>query len=53
MKIVSFVLLILWVAVKAAYGINSPEQQTPRIERSEQGCSGREKRADSISALFE
>lgn len=52
MKIVSFVLLILWVAVKAAYGINSPEQ-LPRIERSEQGCSRREKGADTLSALFE
>ena len=52
MKIVSFVLLVLWIAVKAAYGINSPEQ-IPRSIRSEQGCSRREKGADSVSALFE
>lgn len=52
MKIVSFVLLVLWIAVKAACGINSAEQ-TPRIARSEQGCSRREKGSDTLSALFE
>ena len=52
MKIVSFVLLVLWIAVKAIQGLSSPEQ-LPRIARSEQGCSRKEKGADTLSALFE
>lgn len=53
MKIVSFVLLVLWIAVKAIQGLNSLEQQIPRSNRSEQGCSRKERGADTLSAFFE
>lgn len=53
MKIVFFVLLTLWIAVKAAYGVQG-EEQLPRSSRSEASASPRrEKGADVLSALFE
>ena len=53
MKIVFFMILTLWVAVKAAYGVANAEQ-LPRSPRSEASASPRrEKGADVLSALFE
>lgn len=54
MKIVFFVLLTLWIAVKAIYGVQG-EEQLPRSSRSEATTpsSRKEKGADIASALFE
>lgn len=53
MKIVFFALLTLWIAVKAAYGVQG-EEQLPRSSRSEATTPSRkEKGADIASALFE